>query len=262
MVDVEGTVECERQGAIAIVRLNRPKALNALGPETLRDLARVLRTLRRAGDVRAVVLAGAGERAFSAGADIAAMNGMTATEARAYSHLGHEVFGRLETFDAPVVAAVRGVALGGGLELALAADQIIAAEDARLGLPETNLGLIPGFGGTQRLVLRVGLARARRLIYLGEMLSGSEAAAAGLVDEVVPAAHVHEAATRLATALAERAPVAIGQAKRMTRLAAQSLLAAGLEAEQQAFAAVFASEDAREGMRAFVDRRRPAWKGR
>src|SRR5438093_12109417 len=175
-----------RADAVATLTLDRPKALNALDAATLRELARAIRELRRDGGVRALVVTGAGDKAFSAGADIAAMAAMSAADGHAYSRLGHEVLARLEALAIPVVAAVNGVALGGGLELALACDLIVASEKARLGQPEINLGLIPGFGGTQRLVRRIGQTRARELIYLGHMVAAEEALRVGLVNRVVP----------------------------------------------------------------------------
>src|SRR5256886_9021570 len=174
-----------RADAVATLTLDRPKALNALDAATLRELARAIRELRRDGGVRALVVTGAGDKAFSAGADIAAMAAMSAADGHAYSRLGHEVLARLEALAIPVVAAVNGVALGGGLELALACDLILASEKARLGQPEINLGLIPGFGGTQRLVRRIGQTRARELIYLGHMVAADEALRLGVVDCVV-----------------------------------------------------------------------------
>src|SRR5881397_934666 len=198
-----------RADAVATLTLDRPKALNALDAATLRELARAIRELRRDGGVRALVLTGAGDKAFSAGADIAAMAAMSAAEGHAYSRLGHDVFARLEELDVPVVAALNGVALGGGLELALASDLIVASERARLGQPEINLGLIPGFGGTQRLVLRVGLARARELVYLGHIISAEEGVRIGLVNRVVPADRLRAEAAALAATLAAQAPVAL-----------------------------------------------------
>jgi len=256
------TIVLERHGAVATVRIDRPKALNALDDATLRALARAIRDVRRDAAVRAVVVTGTGPKAFSAGADIAAMAAMSPAEGHAYSQLGHEVFGRLEALDLPVVAAVNGAALGGGLELALACDFVVAAETARLGLPETTLGLIPGFGGTQRLTLRVGLARARDLIYLGRVLQAEEALRIGLVDRVVAADAVAAEAAALAAEFAGRAPVALRQAKRTTRAAAHAAMASALAHEIDAFAATFASEDRTEGLRAFLEKRPPVWKGR
>jgi len=247
---------------IGMLRVDRPAALNALDADTLRALARAVRDLRRDPSLRVVVVTGSGERAFCAGADVAAMATMTPAEALAYSQLGHEVFARLEALEVPVVAAVNGVALGGGLELALACDLIVAAAEARLGLPEIKLGLIPGFGGTQRLALRVGLARARRLVYLGTMIEAADALGMGLVDRVVPRADLAGAVQELAASLAGQAPLALRQAKRVTAAVTRGLLATGLETERQAFAATFASEDRDEGLHAFLEKRVPAWKGR
>jgi 1,4-dihydroxy-2-naphthoyl-CoA synthase len=157
--------------SVATITLDRPRALNALDPATLRELARAVREIRRDAGIRAVVLTGAGPKAFSAGADIAAMAEMEPHEGHAFSQLGHDVMGRIEALAVPVVAAVNGVALGGGLELALACDLIVASDGARFGQPEINLGLVPGFGGTQRLVRRIGQARTRDLVYLGRTLA-------------------------------------------------------------------------------------------
>jgi enoyl-CoA hydratase len=252
----------ERHGAVATVTLDRPRALNALDATTLRELARAIRDVRRDGEVRALVVGGAGEKAFSAGADIAAMAKMSAADGHAYSRLGHEVLARLEALPIPVVAAVNGVALGGGLELALACDLIVASERARLGQPEINLGLIPGFGGTQRLVRRIGQTRARELIYLGRALSAEEALRMGLVNRVVPPERVAEEAARLAAELAAKPPVALAQAKRATAVAADADLETGCRYEVEAFGVTFASEDRVEGLTAFLEKRPPAWKGR
>lgn len=259
--DTPATVRLERADAVAIVTLDRPQALNALDEATLRDLARVIRELRRDQAVRAVIVAGAG-RAFSAGADIAAMAAMSPAQGHVLSRLGHDVFARLEALDVPVVAAVHGVALGGGLELALACDLIVAAEGARLGQPEINLGLIPGFGGTQRLVRRVGLGCARRLVYLGEQMQAVDALAVGLVDRVVPANELAAEARSLATALAAKAPLALAQAKRATAVATDVDLGTGCRFESEAFGVTFATEDRVEGLMAFQQKRAPVWRGR
>src|SRR6184192_2143065 len=248
-----------RADAVATLTLDRPKALNALDAATLRELARAIRELRRDGGVRALVVTGAGDKAFSAGADIAAMS---AADGHAYSRLGHEVLARLEALAIPVVAAVNGVALGGGLELALACDLILASEKARLGQPEINLGLIPGFGGTQRLVRRIGQTRARELIYLGHMIPADEALLLGLVNRVVPHERLAEEAAKLAAELAAKAPVALAQAKRATAIAADADLETGCRFEVEAFGVTFATGDRVEGLKAFLEKRTPAWKGR
>ena len=255
-------VRVGRHEAVATITLDRPRALNALDPATLRELARAVRALRRDTTVRAVLVTGAGERAFSAGADVAAMADMAPEEGRALSQLGHDVLARLEALPVPVVAAVDGVALGGGLELALACDLIVASERARFGLPEIKLGLIPGFGGTQRLVRRIGQARAREIIYLGGMVTAAEAHRIGLVDRVVAPAALMATASALAAELAGQAPVALAQAKRATAVAADADLVTGSRFEVEAFAAAFATEDRLEGLRAFREKRPPSWKGR
>jgi enoyl-CoA hydratase len=256
------TLQLGRHEAVATVTLNRPQALNALDPATLRELARAVREIRRDAGVRAVILTGAGPKAFSAGADIAAMADMEPHEGHSFSQLGHDVMARIEALAVPVVAAVNGVALGGGLELALACDFIVAGEGARFGQPEINLGLVPGFGGTQRLVRRIGQGRTRDLVYLGKTITAGEALRIGLVDRVVPAAELPAAAASLAAELAAKAPIALAQAKRTTAVAADTDLGTGCRFEIEAFATTFATDDRREGLRAFRERRAPRWTGR
>ena len=255
-----GAVRLERQGVVATLMLDRPRALNALDVATLRQLARAVRDVRRDAGLRALIVTGAGARAFSAGADIPSMATMSAAEGHAFSRLGHEVLARLEALPIPVVAALNGVALGGGLELALACDLIVAAQTVRLGQPEINLGLIPGFGGTQRLVRRIGLARARELVYQGHAITAEEALRVGLVNRVVPPARLAEEAARLAAELAAKAPLALAQAKRATALAADADLTTGCRFEVEAFAVAFAAEDRVEGLTAFLEKRPPVWK--
>jgi len=248
-----------RRGAVLELTLNRPKVLNALSFALLGALSDAFG--RAAGDeaVRAVVVTGAG-RAFAAGADIQELSRVTAGD-----FLGTGVFDaweRVASFPKPVIAAVNGFCLGGGMELAMSCDMIIAAEEAVFGQPEILLGLIPGAGGTQRLPRVVGKYIASEMVFAGRRLSAQEAERLGLVNRVVPAAQVVEVARELADRIAAQAPLAARQAKAALRAAFESPLAQGLEAERQRFYALFGTEDQREGTRAFLDKRDAQWKGR
>lgn len=250
------------KGAIATLTVNRPTALNALNREVLEDITRVVREVRHDPAVRVLIVTGAGDRAFVAGADIAAMAKMSAGEGLEFSRLGHRVMASIEELPIPVVAAVNGFALGGGTELALACDLIIASEKARFGQPEINLGLIPGFGGTQRLPHRIGHAKARELIMTGEMLDAKAALALGLAVQVVAPDQLIPAARALAEKLVSKSAVALRQAKAALRAAATTEEDAGLRVEQEAFGVTFASEDRVEGTEAFVAKRPPVWRHR
>ena len=252
----------EDAGPVRTVTVNRPKVLNALDGATLQDLWAAFADVEAAPAIRCVILTGAGEKAFVAGADVAAMSTMDSESARALARLGQRVGELVESLDVPVIAAVNGFALGGGLELALLCDFMVAAESAKLGQPEVNLGVIPGFGGTQRLARRVGIARARQLLYTGELLGAAEAHRVGLVNEVVPAARLLPRCQEIAQRIATRAPLAVAAAKRAMNLGADQPLAAGIGYEQQAFAGLFATEDQKEGMAAFLEKRAPRWRGR
>ena len=252
----------EAAGPVGRITLNRPKALNALNEGTLRELLMALRDIRRADKVRCLVLTGAGDKAFCAGADIAAMVEMTAIEARRFSKLGHRAMHALEDLSIPVVAAVNGFALGGGLELALACDFILASANARFGQPEINLGILPGFGGTQRLPRRVGIGRARELIYSGDLIDAAEALRIGLANKVVPAEELKAEVDKRAAALAAKAPVALGQAKAAINSVADADLVTACNYETESFALTFASEDRVEGMKAFLDKRPAKFSGR
>jgi enoyl-CoA hydratase len=245
---------------VATLTINRPAALNALNREVLEDITRVVREIRHDPSVRVLIITGAGDRAFVAGADIAAMAQMSAADGLEFSRLGHRTMSSLEDLPIPVIAAVNGFALGGGTELALACDLIIASDKARFGQPEINLGLIPGFGGTQRLAHRIGHAKARELILTGEMLDAKSALALGMLSQVVAPDQLMIAARALADKLAGKSAFALRQAKAALRAAATMEEDAGLRFEQEAFGVVFASEDRVEGTTAFVAKRPPVWK--
>jgi enoyl-CoA hydratase len=252
----------ERDGAVVTVTVNRPKALNALNPATLWELQRCCDELRQDRTARCVLITGAGERAFVAGADIAAMEQMSAIDGRSFALFGQGVMRQLELLPIPVVAAVNGFALGGGLELALACDLILASSTAKFGQPEINLGIIPGFGGTQRLARRIGIAAARLLIYTGDMMDAEEARRLGLVARVLPPADLLSEAKRLAATLAAKAPVALQQAKTAINTGSEIDLDDGCRFEAETFAVTFGTADRAEGMRAFLEKRPPVFKGR
>jgi enoyl-CoA hydratase len=249
------TVLLERDEHVATLTLHRPDKLNALNAELLRELARAVFELAHDTSVRCAILTGAGDRAFAAGADIAAMSEMTAVQARQFADLGHRIGRAMEELHLPVIAAVNGFALGGGCELALACDFIYASDRAKLGQPEVNLGVLPGFGGTQRLARRVGAARARELCMTGDMLSADEALRIGLVNAVVPHAELLPRVREVATKIATKGPLAVAAVKRVIARGADVPLTTANELEATAFAALFGTHDQREGMRAFLEKR-------
>jgi enoyl-CoA hydratase len=257
-------VHVERTGPVATVTIRREDKLNALNAGVLDELLHAFHDLAHgsSGDpARAAILTGAG-KAFVAGADIAEMASMTTAEAKRFSDRGHRLCSLLETMPLPVIAAVNGFALGGGCEIALACDFIYAAENAKLGQPEVNLGVIPGFGGTQRLVRRVGAARARELVYTGDMIPADQALAMGLVNAVVPPAELMLRARDTALKVAARGPLAIAAAKRVMLRGESIDLPAACELEAQAFSSLFGTEDQKAGMRAFLDKSKPTFTGR
>lgn len=254
----------ERTAAVAVVTIQRPDKLNALNARVIAELTAAFQSLVAAtGDdaVRAAILTGAG-KAFVAGADIAEMATMTTLEAKRFADAGHALCALLETAPFPVIAAVNGFALGGGCELALACDFILAADTAKLGQPEVNLGIIPGFGGTQRLVRRVGAARARELIYTGDLINAEQALTIGLVNSVVPGADLLLRARDLALKIASRGPVAVAAAKRIILRGETLDLVSACELEVQTFSALFGSEDQKIGMKAFVEKAKAAFVGK
>jgi enoyl-CoA hydratase len=253
------TVLLEREEPIAVVRLNRPEQLNALSNQLMSELVGALENLDDDEAVRCIVLAG-NEKAFASGADIGELQSST--------HLELYFGGRIDKWDAirsvrtPIVAAVSGYCLGGGCELAMACDLIVAAEGAQFGQPETNLGVLPGAGGTQRLTRAIGKSKAMDVILTGRFLSAREAEAAGLVARVVANEAWFSEAKRVAQAIAAKSPVGVRLAKEAVNQAFETTLAAGLDAERKAFHLALSSEDAQEGMRAFLEKRKPEIKGR
>jgi len=258
----EVNVRLEVEGPFATVTVDRPKSLNALDTRTLQELEKIAGDLALRSDVRGVVVTGAGEKAFVAGADIAEMNGMDADRARHFGALGQRVMDAISALPFPVVAAVNGFALGGGCELALACDFIYASENARFGLPEVTLGVLPGFGGTQRLTRLLGRARAKELIFTGDMIDAAKAKEIGLVLDVVPLPKLLGHARAALERVAKKGPLAVRRAKEAIDRGADLDLADGLEIERQLFSDLFASADRSEGMKAFLEKRPPVFTGR
>ncbi len=246
---------------IATVTLNRPEARNALNRGMRRQLSTVLAGLSDDPSVRVVILTGAGDKAFCAGGDLSEVEKFTPLDAREYIELSRAVTQTIQTMPQPVIAAVRGYALGGGFELALACDLVIAAEDAQFGQPQAKIGLIPGGGATQRLPRAIGLHRARQYIFTGDRLSAREAERLGLVNQVVPAAELGSAALQWARRLLAVSPTALAFAKACLVQAQEVPLSAGLRYEAEMYALCFSTEDCREGIRAFREKRKPQFKG-
>ena len=249
------TVSLEKDGNLAIVTINRPKALNALNSETLKDLDCVINNLESDNNVYCVILTGSGEKSFVAGADIAEMKDLNAKEAEEFGLLGNRVFRRLEKLDKPVIAAISGFALGGGCELAMSCDIRIASEKARFAQPEVGLGITPGFGGTQRLARLVGAGKAKELIYTGSIIKADEALNIGLVNKVVPLENLMEEAKAMATLISSNAPIAIKLSKDAIDRGLQVDIDRAIEIEAEDFGKCFDSEDQFEGMSAFLERR-------
>jgi len=251
------------QDGIAIVTLNRPEAMNSIDPESNEQLLAIWDQVSSDEEVRVVVLTGAGERAFCTGADLKKTMPPADSAARQVFRAGtrHSNFGTLQT-DKPVIAAINGYALGGGLELALLADIRICSDNAQFGLPEVRVGSIPGAGGTQRLIRAVGQSDAMWMLLTGERIDANEALRIGLVSKVVPLAALQETAINLARAMAANAPLAMTAAKRLAMTGRELPLAGGLELERQAFGVLRDSEDRLEGRRAFADKRAPVFRGR
>lgn len=255
-------VTLEKEGRIAVVTINRPKALNALNSATLKDIDTAIDEIEKDDEVLAIVLTGSGEKAFVAGADITEMKNLNTIEGRKFGSLGNKVFRRLENLEKPVVAAINGFALGGGCELSMACDIRIASQKAKFGQPEVGLGITPGFGGTQRLARLIGLGMAKELIYTGKTINAEEAFRIGLVNKVVEPEKLLEEAKALANSIAAQAPIAVKLCKAAINRGMQCDIDTALMYESEVFGECFSTEDQKEGMSAFVEKREKNFKNR
>jgi len=252
----------EKNEGIATITLNRPEALNAFSKEVIEEVLQALEDVKNDENIRAVVLTGAGEKAFSAGADIKAMKGMNALKARELSLMGEKLCYAFERLEKPVIAAINGFALGGGLEVAMSCDLRIASETARMGQTEINIGLIPGWGGTQRLTRLIGKTKAKELVFTGKIIDAKTAEQLGIVNMVVPADKFKETVRQFALELAQKAPVALKVAKALIDKGSDMGLDAALALEREGFGVVGSSEDLQEGVAAFTEKRKPTFKGK
>lgn len=252
----------KKEEGIGWITLNRPHRLNTLTADMIDEIHSALDGFEEDREIKCVVFTGAGDRAFSAGADVTAFTGLTPTTAVEASVKGQTLFSRIEKLSKPVIASLNGYALGGGLEMAIACDFRVASENAELGQPETKLGLIPGWGGTQRLVRVIGLAKAKELIMLGERISAEEARSIGLINKVVPKEKLYEETVALAKKFVEGPPIALRLAKEMLNFGTQVPLEVGLKLEAEAFGIVLSTKDVMEGVSAFMSKRKPEFKGK
>lgn len=255
-------LQIERDGAVTIITLNRPKVLNALNAQTLDELTAAFDAAAADPEVRAVILTGAGDKSFVAGADINELAVQTPVGGRDHARRGQRLFDRIERLGKPVIAAVNGFALGGGCELAMACTMRLAADTARFGQPEIDLGIIPGYAGSQRLPRLVGRGRAQELLLTGDMISADEAFRIGLANRVVPAAQLMDEARTLAHTLAAKAPVAVRYILDAVASGADMAFAEAEDHEATLFGLVSTTDDMREGTRAFLEKRKPAFTGK
>ena len=250
---------CDR---IALLTINRPKALNALNPQTLKELSSMFSELQENDEVKVIIITGAGEKAFVAGGDIAAMQSLGPPEAREVARQAQALFNAIEFGPKVTIAAINGYALGGGCELAMACDLRIVADSAKLGQPEVNLGIIPGWAGTQRLPRLVGKGKAKELMYTGDMVDAKEAERIGLVNQVVPHAELLDTARQLAQKIAGKSQSAVRLIKEAVDNGLEMDIHRAFAYEAELFGLCFASTDQKEGMRAFLEKRPPAWEDR
>ncbi len=248
--------------SIATITVNRPKSLNALNTQVIEELYDAFEQIEKHPDIKVMIITGAGEKAFVAGADITELNRLNTLQARQFAQNGHRAMNRLQQLPIPVIAAVNGFALGGGLELALSCDFIYASENARFGLPEINLGIIPGFGGTQRLARIIGKNMAKELIFTGKHLSAEEAFRAGIVNQVFAPDQLMAESVKTAQTIAAKGRVSLNAAKQAINNGLNVDLKTACDMEIDAFSLCMASEDAREGTSAFLEKRKPEFKGK
>ncbi len=258
----EEVVKVEQHGSTLELTINRPKALNALNLDVLVALSQAFERAGRDNQLRAVIITGAGEKAFVAGADIAGMVDLGPRPIADYIELGQRVMRQIEKFQLPVIAAVNGFALGGGLELALACDMVVAARNAKLGTPEVSLAIIPGFGGTQRLIQRCGIGQARRLVLTGELIDADEAARIGVIEKVVESADLLTQARAWGDMVSKKGPLAVMEGKSVIARSQEQSLLSGLQLEVEAFLKLFGTSDREEGMRAFMQKREAKFVGK
>jgi len=256
------TLSLVLKGNYSVLTIQRPKALNALNTKVLEELSDAMSAFEQDSQNRVCIITGEGEKAFIAGADISEMVGKSPLEAQTFSRLGQEIFLKIENIEKPIIAAVNGFALGGGCELALACDMIFASENARFGQPEINLGVIPGFGGTQRLAKAIGMRRAKEWIYSGNPVDARRAYDIGLVNAIFSADKLLEEVEAFAGKLAQKPAFALKQAKKTVAQGVGLDINSGMILEREAFALTFASEDRQEGMSAFLEKRKPNFQGK
>jgi enoyl-CoA hydratase len=258
----EELVLVKKEGDIAVLTINRPKAYNSLNTELVAALGKAIDDIAGDEAIRCVILTGAGDKAFVAGADIKEMVEMNAQQARAFMRKGHKVMNKIQYLEKPIIAAINGFCLGGGLEVAMSCDIRYAADTAKLGLPEVGLGIHPGFGGTQRLARLVGQGKASELVFTADQIDANEALRIGLVQKVVPAAKLMEEVMGLAKRITSKGPIAVRLAKASLNAGLASDFRTGLNYEVETVTQTFATEDLREGMKAFIEKRKPDFKNK
>lgn len=256
------TIKLELDGALATIVLNRPEVLNALNSQLLEELGIVLDDLKQHPELKVCILTGAGEKAFVAGADIKELSSLDPMSATAFSMRSDRIKQKMDDLGIPFIAAVKGFALGGGCELAMACDMIVASEDAKFGQPEINLGIIPGFGGTQRLPRLVGKGIAAELVLTGDLITAQQAKEIGLINRIIPREKFMEDVKAIALKIAAKSKTAIIMAKRAIDYGMETDLRTALEVERDAFAILFSTEDHTEGLKAFLEKRKPAFKNK